>query len=114
MCQGGVDEGKLWNGHFDRVISKLNVHRSMRGIAVYTRIIDNELIILNVSTDGILVCTKSTTVRSKSASHPRKFFPLTTKEGPVIDYLNYRIIQSTNHISHDQTPRIKSFTDSYF
>ena len=64
VCQGGVDAGKLWSGHFDRVLSKLNVHRSMRGIAVYARIIDNELIILNVSTDGILVCTKSTTVRS--------------------------------------------------
>lgn len=72
VCQGGVDAGKLWNEYIDRVLSQLNIHRSMRYLAIYARIIDNELIMLNVSTDDILVCTKSTAVRSKLVSHLRK------------------------------------------
>ena len=74
VCKGGVDTGKLWNQHFDRVQSKLDIHRSMRDLAACARNFDNELIALNVFTDDILVCTKSTAVCSKLVSHLRKFF----------------------------------------
>ena len=71
---------------------------------MHARIVDEELVMLNVSTNKILVCTNSTTVRSKLVFHDQKYYPLATKEGPIIENVNFRIMQSKNHISFDQTP----------
>ena len=46
--------------------------------------------------------------------HLKKHFPLTTKEGTTLDYLSYRITQSSAFISLDQTPYILSFARAYF
>ena len=34
VCQGSVDVGMQWNALFNKVISKLGIHRSMRDLAV--------------------------------------------------------------------------------
>ena len=51
VCQGGFDAGMLWNVHFDRVLSLLDIHRWIRYLAVCALVIDNELFLLLVSTD---------------------------------------------------------------
>ena len=92
-CQVGVDVGKLWNEFFYRMLFKLNIHMSVRDLAIYVRIIDDELVIPNVSTDDISSCTKHNAVQSKLVSHLRNFFPFRTKEDPIIDYLNCSIMK---------------------
>ena len=48
----------LWNEHFDRVLSTLDVHRSTRDLAAHARVIDGELMIMLVSKDDLLISTK--------------------------------------------------------
>ena len=58
VCQGSKDAGMLWNQHFDRVPRKLGLNRLMRDLVVHARKGDGALVMLNVSTDDILACTK--------------------------------------------------------
>ena len=94
VLQVNTDTGKLWNENFDRALSKVNIHRSMRDLEACARINDEDLVILKVSNDEILFCTNSTTVQSKLFYHLQKHLTLTTKKGPIIDYLNCRIARS--------------------
>ena len=55
VLQGRTDVGELWNQYFDRVLSKIKIYRSMMDLEVHARIIDEELMMVNVSTDDILV-----------------------------------------------------------
>ena len=114
VCQGGVEAFMLWNEHFDRIISVLDVHRSMRYLAVYARVIDGELVIMLVSTDDWLIPAKSETAQYKVINHLKQYFPLTTKEGSEIEYSNYRITQSSSYVALDQTTCILPFTTSCF
>ena len=72
VCQGGADAGMLWNENFDRVISILDIHRSMRDLAVYARVIDGDISIILVCTYDCLISNKSETARSKVVSHLKK------------------------------------------
>ena len=114
VCQGSTYAGRLLNQHFDRVLGKLGLNRSTWDLAVCARKVDGDLIILNVSTDDVLACTKSPLIRSKVINHLKSYFPLTQKEGTYVKHLNCRIIQSKDHISMDQTCHILKITVSYF
>ena len=74
MFQGRVDAGKRWNEHYDRVMSKLKVHRTTRDLVACASIVDDELVAFNVSSDEIIFCTNSITLRSKLVSHLQKKF----------------------------------------
>ena len=101
MRQGGVDAGMMCNDYFDRVLSTLDVHRSMRDLAVCARVINGELAIVLVSTDDFLVSTKSEPARYKFINHLNQCCPLTTKEVSALQCLNYRIIRSSSYITLD-------------
>ena len=74
VCQGGVDAGMLWNAHFYRALSLLDIHISMRDLAVYSRVIENELVILLVSRDYCIISTKLEKMRVKVVDHLKKCF----------------------------------------
>ena len=114
VCQGRVDAEKLWNDHFDRALAQLDTHRSMRDLTVYARVIDNCLVLLLVSTDKCIMSTKSEAVHQKVLDHLRGCFPLTTKDGPMLECLNHRITQSSSFNTINQTPHILAFTKSHF
>ena len=86
----------------------------MRDLAACARVIDGSLILFLVSTDDCLISTKSEAVRNKVINHLKQYFPITTKEGATLQYLNYRITQSSSFIAMDQTPCILDITNSYF
>ena len=65
----------LWNAHFDRVLSLLDVHRSMRDLAVCARMIDNELVLLLASIDDCVISTMSERLRMKVVDHLKKHLP---------------------------------------
>ena len=70
------------------------------------RVIDIEIIIMLVSTDNCLITTKAEKMRSKVVDHIQQCFPLTTKTGNSLDYLNYRITQCSSFMTINQTPFI--------
>lgn len=114
VCQGNIDAGLQWNRLLTKILAQLNIHRSMRDLAVYVGKLDGCMVILNVSTDDILVCTDSPMVRTKIERHMQKYFSITTQHGDKLDYLNYRITQSATHITMDQTQHIMKMTKEYF
>ena len=99
---------------FTKLIIQLGIHRSMHDLAVYSRKVDGIMVTLNLSTYDVLVCTDSPLVRTKIESHLRKYFPITTKHGKVLEYLNYCIIQSDSHVTVDQIDHIIKMTTAYF
>ena len=80
VCQGDIDTDMTWNEHFDRSISILGTHRSMRYLSAHVRIICNELVLMLVLIDDCIISTKSEKVRLKVVDNPKQYFPLTTKE----------------------------------
>ena len=84
VCQRSTDVARFWNHHFDRVLGTLGLHRSMRDLVVCDRKVYEKLAILNMSTDDVLVRTKSHSVTSKVINHLKICFPLTQKEGTNI------------------------------
>ena len=44
----------------------------------------------------------------------RHFFPITTKHGSMLDYLNYRIAQSETFVTVDQTEHTLKMAKKYF
>ena len=86
----------------------------MQDLAVYVQKIDGWMIILNVSTNNILVCTYSPMVWTKIECHVQKCLLITTQHGSKLDYLNYRITQSETQIAIDQTHYIMKMTNDYF
>ena len=69
VCQGATDAGKLWYEHFYRVLEKLNLTKLIRDLVVFVKMIDRVLVILNINTDDILLCTDSPMVRYKVVQH---------------------------------------------
>ena len=86
----------------------------MRDFAVFVKIVDGALLILNANTDNALLCTHSLMVCYKVTRHLAQYFLLKEVHGNNLPYLNYRIIQFPNHTSIDQTLHIMKMTDSYF
>ena len=76
--------------------------------------VDGELVILNISTDDVLACTKSPIVRSKVINHLKIYFPLAQKEGVNIKFLNCITIQSKDYMSMDQTYCIFKMIADFF
>ena len=72
VFQGSACAGRQRNLLFTKVINQLGIHRSMRNLAVYSRKVDGVMVIINVSTDDVLVCTDSPLVRTKIENHLRK------------------------------------------
>ena len=114
VYQGSVDADRQWNLLFTKVINQLGIYRSMRDLAVCSRKVDIVMVILNVSTDDVLVCTDFLVVRTKIENHLCKYFPITTKQGKVLEHLNYHITQSYSHVTVDQTDHIIKMTTAYF
>ena len=72
------------------------------------------MVILNVSMDDVLVYTDSPIVKTKIDNHLRKHFPITTKQGKVLEYLNYRASRSDSHVTVDQIDHTIKMTTACF
>ena len=96
------------------MLGKLDVTRSSRDLSVHARRVNGALVILNVSTDNTLASTDSHIIRTKTINHLKRFFPIATKEGSVLSYLNYRITQSSAHVTLDQSDHMSKITTKHF
>lgn len=71
----------------------------MRDIGVCSQYFDDFLSMLNLAVDNVLVRASNLISQRRIVDHVKRFFPVTTKEGPVINNLNCRIIQSDCNVS---------------
>ena len=83
----------------------------LRDLASYFRLIDGHTNILSVSTNDVIVCTNSETVRNKLTHHLRGNVPMNTREGPSIQFSNMRIVQSNNYVTMNQNNHIKNIAE---
>ena len=67
--KGGVDTRMLWNEHFDRFLSILDVHRSMRDLSVFARIMCIDLVIMLFFVDDFIISNESEKICSKFVNH---------------------------------------------
>ena len=114
VFQGSADVGKKWNDLFNKVLEKLDITRSSSVLAMCVCRINGAIVILNVSTDDALACTDSPIMRTKIINHLKHFFPITANEGSILSRLNYRITQSSSHVTLDQSDRMSKMTTKYF
>ena len=75
---------------------------------------DGETAILAVSTDDILCATSNSDIFWLIHSVLKETFEITMQEGPVLSYLNLRIIQSELGISLDQTEHINDLVKEWY
>ena len=70
--------------------------------------------IICVSTDDFLCAFTHQSFFDDLCTRLKKYFELTTKEGPQLSYLNLSITQTSEYIAIDQTKHIKEIVDSWF
>ena len=71
------------------------------------------ILILAVQTDDILLATNSKDLKEEVLNTLLSAFKVTTQEGTILKYLNFRIIQSDSGVSIDQTDHILDLVNSY-
>ena len=69
---------------FTKVMSQPGIHRHMRDLAICSSKVDSVIVVLNASTDDVLVHTDSPMVMKNIENHLRKYFHITTKQGKVL------------------------------
>ena len=73
----------------------------------------SDIIIVSVQTDDLLLATNSAALKDEVLNTLLSAFKVTTQEGSLVKYLNFRIIQSIHGISIDQTDHILDFVNTY-
>ena len=73
----------------------------------------SNIIIVSVQTDDLLLATNSVDLKDEVLHTLLSAFKVTTQEGTVLKYLNFRIIQSTHGVSIDQTTHIQELVNTY-
>ena len=73
----------------------------------------SNIIIVSVQTDDLLLATNSIELKDDVLNTLLSAFQITTQEGIILNYLNFRIIQSSHGVSIDQTTHIQDLVNTY-
>ena len=111
--QGMKTAGRDFHQLLTAVLKQLNIHPTSVDKGIFVFMYKNTLVLLAISTDDILLFTKYEDIYHTIRKQLQAAFGTTTQTGHVINYLNYRIIQSSHAISIDQTDFILSILDLY-
>ena len=79
-----------------------------------SRKVDRSTIILNNSTDSILVCADFPIIRTKIENHPKQFFSIKTQNSSLLGHLNYCVTQSDDHVTINQIEHALKMANKYF
>jgi hypothetical protein len=115
--QGTKPTGNQWN----KILTNVLEHRKYKqnlvnhAVFVYHSPDKTQTQIICVSTDDFLCIFTHQSLFDELCTSFKKYFKLTTKEGPAeLSYLNLSIGQTPEYISIDQTKHIKEIVDSWF
>ena len=114
--QGEKDAGHKFNQLLIKIFASIHIKPILmcKGIFVLYKE-DTPSSYLAVATDDIILAAPSRKIYDLLATTLRDYFTITTTDADVINFLNYRIIQSSHGISIDQTDHIhKNVLNAYF
>ena len=106
--QGTKDAAAEWYRLLSLIITKcMKMIPATGNHGLFTYKEDNKLAFLALATDDMLLATTFKEFYDKLRSTFDTYFAYTTCEGPVLSFLNYRIIQSEYGTSIDQYNHIR-------
>ena len=113
--QGQKDIGRVWYTFMHKMLIIFGFRRFPQDHALYHLERDNEMLIMDTSTDDFLCAYSSDAIFADLQKHISQYVNVTAQTGPVLNYLNLRIIQSPHGISIDQTDHIRTtILDAWF
>jgi hypothetical protein len=114
--QGTKPAGHQWNTILTKVLQyhKYKQNHIDHAVFVYHSPDGKETQMVCVSTDDFLCAFTHQHLFDDLCASLRKYFELTTKEGPKLSYLNLDIHQDSHGISIDQTAHIRDFVKDWF
>lgn len=81
--------------------------------AIFALSRNTSILLLGIQTDDILLVTNSNELKEEVMNTLLSAFKVTIQEGAILNYLNFRIIQSEHGVSIDQTDHILDLVNSY-
>ena len=112
--QGTKPAGKQWHDYVRKFFLSFGLKPNSTDNAVFVHTRGKDILILLSETDDFLILSSSTSLYLELKAHLAKAFSITTQEGPVLKYLNLRIIQSEAGISIDQTQHILDMVQPHY
>jgi hypothetical protein len=114
--QGTKPAGNQWNKILTNVLQhhKYKQNPIDHAVFVYHSSDMTQTQIICVSTDDFLCAFTHQSLFDDLCTSLKKYFELTTKEGPELSYLNLSITQTSEYIAIDQTKHIKEIVESWF
>lgn len=111
--QGMRTAGRDFHTLLTAVLEELNIRPTSVDKGIFVFLYKSSIVLLAISTDDILLFTKYEDIYVKINEQLQKAFGTTTQNGKILNYLNYRIVQSENIISVDQTDFILGIVHQY-
>ena len=111
--QGMRPAGHDFNVLIKSILAQMSIYPTSVDNGVYVFPYKTSIVILAISTDDILLCTKHRDIFIRIKDLLNTAFGVTYQDSSVIKYLNYNIIQSEFGISLDQTEFISGILDEY-
>ena len=113
--QGRKDAGRSWYLLLVRIFEAFGLLPCPAEPALFSYFDGPDELTIITSTDDFLISSSSISLFKRLCTHIEEYVPITIQEGPVIKYLNIRIIQTELGISIDQTHHIQtSVLDTWF
>ena len=113
--QGDKSIGRKWYLLLKTFLSNFGFATCIHEPSLFMYDHNDEIMLVNTSTDDFLCAFNSRPIYDRVCSELKKLFAITTQEGPVLHYLNLRIVQSEFGVSYDQSEHIeRKIIDKYF
>jgi len=111
--QGLRTAGRDFHTLLRAILAEIDIHPTSVDNGIFIFLYKQSLVLLAISTDDILIFTKHEEFYLKIKSKLHSAFGVTSQNGDIIHYLNYRIIQSAHGISIDQNKFILDIVHQY-
>ena len=105
--QGDREIGRQWYLLLRTILVKFGCKQCPHELALYYWKRGEDILLINTSTDDFLCAFSRVEIFYELRDFVTKFVDVTTQEGPILKYLNLRIVQSQYGISFDQTEHIR-------
>ena len=111
--QGLRTAGRDFHKLLKAILSEIDIHPTSVDNGIFVFLYKQSLVLLAISTDDILIFTQYEEFFQIIKSKLHAAFGVTSQNGSIIHYLNYRIIQSIHGISVDQNRFILDIVHQY-
>ncbi len=89
------------------MLVKFGCKQCAQELALYYFKRGSDILLINTSTDDFLCAYSDVKLFHDLGNFMTRYVDVTTQEGPILKYLNLRIVQSSYGVSFDQTEHIR-------